>query len=147
MNSVRQQANRVIELSPNTPDEAAQVLNSITQPTALADFVAANMQADVAETQKMLEELDLQARLIELGEHAPELFYNTGLLLQKTGQTEDAIRLYKEAINEKPGFAEALLNLGHALKAKGQQEEANDCWKQALKAKPELAHGYFGSTE
>src|SRR5882724_11133169 len=28
--SVRAQANRVIELSPNTPDEATQVLNSIT---------------------------------------------------------------------------------------------------------------------
>jgi len=38
--SVRQQANRVIELSPNTPDEAAQVLNSITNPSALADFLA-----------------------------------------------------------------------------------------------------------
>src|SRR3954471_2612351 len=41
--SVRQQANRVIELSPNTPDEAVQVLNSITQPAALADFLAANL--------------------------------------------------------------------------------------------------------
>src|ERR1700710_2210420 len=47
MASVRQQANRVIELSPNTPDEAAQVLNSITAPSALADFLAANLQADV----------------------------------------------------------------------------------------------------
>src|ERR1700710_2613206 len=45
--SVRLQANRVIELSPNTPDEAAQVLNSITAPSALADFLAANLQADV----------------------------------------------------------------------------------------------------
>ena len=43
--SVRGQANRVIELSPNTPDEAAQVLNSITSPSALADFLAANLQA------------------------------------------------------------------------------------------------------
>ena len=43
--SVRQQANRVIELSPNTPDEAAQVLSSITNPSALADFLAANLQA------------------------------------------------------------------------------------------------------
>src|SRR3954471_21506740 len=34
--SVRQQANRVIELSPNTPDEAAQVLNGIANPSALA---------------------------------------------------------------------------------------------------------------
>lgn len=62
VNNVRAQANRVIELSPNTPDEAAQVLNSITQAPALADFVAANMQADVPETQKMLEELDVQKR-------------------------------------------------------------------------------------
>src|SRR5688500_9205797 len=61
--SVRQQANRVIELSPNTPDEAAQVLNSITQPSALADFLAANLQADTAEKQRMLEELDVEKRL------------------------------------------------------------------------------------
>src|SRR3954468_14403973 len=44
VSSVRQSANRVIELSPNTPDEAAQVLNSITNPSALADFLAANLQ-------------------------------------------------------------------------------------------------------
>src|SRR5258708_24244422 len=61
--SVRQQANRVIELSPNTPDEAAQVLNSITNPSALADFLAANLQADTVEKQQMLEELDVEKRL------------------------------------------------------------------------------------
>lgn len=61
--SIRQQANRVIELSPNTPDEAAQVLASITQPSALADFLAANLQADTLEKQRMLEELDVEKRL------------------------------------------------------------------------------------
>jgi ATP-dependent Lon protease len=61
--SVRQQANRVIELSPNTPDEAAQVLNSITQPSALADFLAANLQAETVDKQLMLEELDVERRL------------------------------------------------------------------------------------
>jgi ATP-dependent Lon protease len=61
--SVRQQANRVIELSPNTPDEAAQVLNSITLPSALADFLAANLQAETAEKVSMLEELDVEKRL------------------------------------------------------------------------------------
>jgi ATP-dependent Lon protease len=63
LGSVRQQANRVIELSPNTPDEAAQVLNSITAPSALADFLAANLQADVGDKQKLLEELDVEKRL------------------------------------------------------------------------------------
>ena len=61
--SVRQQANRVIELSPNTPDEAAQVLASITQPSALADFLAANLQTDVAEKQTLLEDLNVENRL------------------------------------------------------------------------------------
>ncbi|HMB94681.1 MAG TPA: endopeptidase La [Tepidisphaeraceae bacterium] len=61
--SVRQQANRVIELSPNTPDEAAQVLNNITNPSALADFLGANVQADAAEKQRILEELDVEKRL------------------------------------------------------------------------------------
>jgi len=63
INSVRQQANRVIELSPNTPDEAAQVLNSITNPPALADFLAANLQAETTEKQQILEELDVEKRL------------------------------------------------------------------------------------
>jgi tetratricopeptide (TPR) repeat protein len=50
------------------------------------------------------------------GERSPELFYNTGLILQKGGQLDDAIRLYREALSERPDFPEALLNLGHALK-------------------------------
>src|SRR3954471_5771250 len=63
LSSVRQQANRVIELSPNTPDEAAQVLNSIQNPSALADFLAANLQAEVHEKQELLEEMDVEKRL------------------------------------------------------------------------------------
>src|SRR3954471_7080989 len=69
VNSVRQSANRVIELSPNTPDEAAQVLNSITNPSALADFLAANLQADALEKQKMLEELNVEKRLRMVANH------------------------------------------------------------------------------
>ena len=87
--------------------------------------------------------LELQARLIESGERTPELFYNTGLLLQKSGQLDDAIRLYREALTERPNFAEALLNLGHALKSQGHPDEARDHWRQALEHKPELASGYF----
>jgi ATP-dependent Lon protease len=61
--SVRQQATRVIELSPNTPDEAQQVLNSIQQPSALADFLAANLQADAPDKQLLIEQLDVEQRV------------------------------------------------------------------------------------
>ncbi len=61
--SVRQQANRVIELSPTTPEEAAQVLNTISGASALADFLAANLQAEVPDKQLLLEEPDVEKRL------------------------------------------------------------------------------------
>ena len=67
VNSARAQANKVIELSPNTPDEAAQVLNGISSPSALADFLAANLQVDTAEKQSLLEELDVEKRLRLIG--------------------------------------------------------------------------------
>jgi tetratricopeptide (TPR) repeat protein len=87
--------------------------------------------------------LEYHGRLIDLGERSSEVLYNAGLLLQKAGQMEDAARLYREAAEENPDFAEAMLNLGHVLKALGQEEEARSCWSKALEAKPELAQGYF----
>lgn len=87
--------------------------------------------------------LDYQARLIEKGDRSPELFYNTGLLLQKSGQLDDAAKLYREALEERAEFPEALLNLGHVLKSLGQQDQARDCWKRALEQKPEWADTYF----
>ena len=61
--SVKQQAMRVVELSPNTPDEVQQVINSIASASALADFLSANINADVPEKQSLLEELDVATRL------------------------------------------------------------------------------------
>jgi tetratricopeptide (TPR) repeat protein len=102
------------------------------------------LAAMAIEREELDQALDLQAKLIESGERTPELFYNTGLLLQKAGQVDDAIKLYHEALNERPNFPEALLNLGHALKTKGEVDEARSYWRQALEHKPELAAGYFG---
>jgi tetratricopeptide (TPR) repeat protein len=82
-------------------------------------------------------------RLIELGEHGTELFYNAGLICQKRGQTEDAITFYRQALGEDPLFAEALLNLGHALMSLGQEDEARGFWRRAIREKPELAQTYF----
>ena len=54
-----------------------------------------------------------------------------------TGQTEDAVSFYQQALQEDPQFAEALLNLGHALMAMGQEEEARSYWRRAIREKPE----------
>jgi ATP-dependent Lon protease len=62
--SVRQQATRMIELTPDAPEEASQVLSNITSPSLLADFLASNLpKGQVAERQRLLEEFDIEKRL------------------------------------------------------------------------------------
>jgi len=61
--SVRQTANRVIELSPNVPEEASVLLENIENPSPLADFLAANLSLNITKKQELLEELDAARRL------------------------------------------------------------------------------------
>ena len=89
------------------------------------------------------EALTLHQRLIELGEHSPELFYNAGLICQRRGNAQGAVGFYQQALAEDPQFAEALLNLGHAFMDLGQEEEARSHWRKAIREKPELAQSYF----
>jgi tetratricopeptide (TPR) repeat protein len=93
--------------------------------------------------QDFVEAYDLHQRLIHLGEHGPELYYNAGLLCQKLGRTDEAANLYQQALAEDPQRLEALLNLGHVLMGLGQAEEARSCWRRAIRVKPELAEAYF----
>jgi len=63
MVSVRQTANRVIALSPNVPEEASVLLENIENPSALADFLAANLGVEIEKKQQFLEDLDAAKRL------------------------------------------------------------------------------------
>jgi ATP-dependent Lon protease len=63
MVGVRRAAGRVIQLSPNVPEEAAVLLENIENPSALADFLAANLNIKTPEKQELLEELDAGRRL------------------------------------------------------------------------------------
>jgi ATP-dependent Lon protease len=65
--NARNLARRVIQLSPNIPDEAAVVLNNIDQPGALSDFLASNLQLDIPVKQELLETLEVSHRLRRMG--------------------------------------------------------------------------------
>jgi ATP-dependent Lon protease len=64
--SVRQASNRLITLSPNVPEEASVLLENIEDPSALADFLAANLSLDITKKQQLLEELDSGKRLEQI---------------------------------------------------------------------------------
>jgi len=64
--AVRMQMSRLIALSPDIPDTAAQVLENIDDPGFLADLIAGNLNIAVEEKQKILEATDRKARLERL---------------------------------------------------------------------------------
>ena len=61
--NIREAANRVIKLSPNVPEEASVLLENIENPSALADFLAANITLSIPKKQQLLQELDAVKRL------------------------------------------------------------------------------------
>ncbi len=64
--NARNLSQKVIELSANIPDEAAVVIDSIENPSALADFLASNMQLDIPKKQELLEQLNVNKRFRKL---------------------------------------------------------------------------------
>jgi tetratricopeptide (TPR) repeat protein len=104
---------------------------------------ARGLAALALEQQDYEQAFDMHQRLIDMGDHSPELFFNAGLICQKPGQLNEAAAFYRQALQENASFAEALLNLGHTLIALGHEDEAQSCWRRAIREKPELAQSYF----
>ncbi|MEE9295093.1 MAG: endopeptidase La [Phycisphaerae bacterium] len=63
LHTVRQTARQAIELSPNVPAEAVDVIDTIPTPGGLADFLAANLSLDLVQRQELLETFDVEQRL------------------------------------------------------------------------------------
>src|SRR6478672_3170634 len=61
--SLRDIAKQVIQLMPELPREAGSLIDSITAPGALADLVAANLDAPVKEKAGLLETVDVKERI------------------------------------------------------------------------------------
>src|SRR5271165_3689766 len=61
--SLRDIAKQVIQLMPELPREAASLIDSIQAPGALADLVAANLDAPVDEKAQLLETIDVKDRI------------------------------------------------------------------------------------
>jgi ATP-dependent Lon protease len=61
--NLRDSAIRLLELSPDMPQEAAAVLRNIDDAGQLADFLAPHLDTSVAQKQSILEELDVRRRV------------------------------------------------------------------------------------
>jgi len=61
--NLRDSAAKLLELTPDVPEQARAAVLSIEDPEQLADFLAPNLNVDTAQKQAILEELDVEKRL------------------------------------------------------------------------------------
>ncbi|AKU91522.1 endopeptidase La [Vulgatibacter incomptus] len=61
--NLKKLAREVIELMPELPAAAGELVESITHPGHLADLIAANVEVSIEEKQQVLETVDLKARM------------------------------------------------------------------------------------
>ena len=62
LRNLRESAQTFINLNPGIPDEASQALAAIDSPSILTDFLATNLSLDLAQKQRLLEEVDVSKR-------------------------------------------------------------------------------------
>jgi Flp pilus assembly protein TadD len=86
---------------------------------------------------------DLLGQSIAVSDAAtPVDYYNLAVALERSGQVDQAIAHYRQALNGNPAFAEALLNLGNCLKTRGLLDEASGLLQRAVAVQPGLAEGW-----
>lgn len=62
LSSIRDEAKKIIEMSPNIPSEAVMMLENIKEDHFLIDFIASNLNVKTAQKQDVLETMDLVER-------------------------------------------------------------------------------------
>lgn len=66
---LRETAIQLVQVTPNVPEQAAELIRRIDSPSNLADFLAANLNLDVSQKQDLLEELDVAKRVRRVLQH------------------------------------------------------------------------------
>jgi ATP-dependent Lon protease len=88
VSSLKDLATEIIKQSPHIPTEAQFAIKNIDSPSFLVNFISSNMQAEVAEKQKMLEVADLRERANMLLAHLTKELQ----LLQMKNEIQSKVR-------------------------------------------------------
>src|SRR5437773_8732397 len=67
--NLRDSASRLFELTPDAPEQARTMIMNIENPEQLADFLAPNLNIEVAQKQALLGELDVEKRVHAVQQH------------------------------------------------------------------------------
>jgi ATP-dependent Lon protease len=157
-NNLKEAATKLLDLSPEIPEQARAVLANVDQPEALADLLAGNLGIEIARKQAILEEADLMQR-IRLVQESLQRQLEIAELQQKLrqdveGQFSDSQRraylreqlraIQRELGEEEPGEEEQVEQLRAKLKESGAPPAVLEVAEKELKR---LAHVPSASPE
>jgi ATP-dependent Lon protease len=146
-NNLKEAATKLLDLSPEIPDQARTVLANVEQPEALADLLAGNLGIEIARKQTILEEADLMHR-IRLVQESLQRQLEIAELQQKLrqdveGQFSDSQRraylreqlraIQRELGEEEPGDEEQVEQLRTKLKESGAPPAVLEIAEKELK--------------
>ena len=117
-------------------DEARQRLESVNG--AHGSEALHSLALMAVEREDYPQALGYYKKLADAGERTPELFYNTGLILQNLGRPEEAAQQYREALAVKPDLAEATQALAQVSKPPAKVEEIRKSVRKESSPGPRL---------
>lgn len=129
--SIKDLALQIIEQSPNIPSEASFAIGNIDSPTFLVNFISSNMNADVEKKQEMLEELDVQKRVMMVLEHLTL----EAQMLEMRNEIQSKVRLDMDRQQREYFLHQQMRTIQDELGDNPQEQDVNDMRARADKKK------------
>ncbi len=137
MVNIRQSFSKVLELSPNLPNEMGAIVMNITDPGMLADVVVSHLNIPPEEKQEVLEALDIKKRLeiainilakqleiLELGHKIQSRVKDQMDKTQREFYLREQLKAIKKELGESEGISEEIEELKQQIEAKNLPESA-----------------------
>ena len=143
--NLKNTAKQVVKFIPEMPKEATQMVDGVSDPGQLCDFVAANMEVSIEEKQRILETVDLKDRLKQvltfLARQLEVLRVSDKIQSQIKEEIDKSQREYylrqqlkaiKEQLGEMDGEGGELDEIAEKLTTKDLPDEVRDAARKQL---------------
>lgn len=140
--TIKDIAAQIIQLSPNLPTEASIILKNIESPSFLINFVSSNLNSDIAQKQSLLENNDIKSR----AEKLIEILHKELQFAELKEKVSNKTRLEIDKQQRDYFLQQQLKSIKDELGGDNNEREIADLKKKAeLKKWPEEAKKMFES--
>jgi ATP-dependent Lon protease len=131
VDSLKDLALNIIRQSPHIPSESEFAIRNIESPSFLINFISSNMDADIAEKQKMLEMADLEQRATLVLEHLTKSLQ----MLELKNQIQSKVKVDIDKQQRDYFLNQQLKQIQEELGGSSYEQEINELKERSKKKK------------